>query len=148
MGAEVLLLDKILNSKFQKGLRHSAMMQSVKLYISFQLYADITVGWQVCQWLPAQWWQTSRASTWTDSSPNYKPLGPSKGPWWVLVYIFERSTGSKTPQRPLGASIRYSWKLELEDEKHLPSSWHNVTPETSLECLQNLILFLIFMKAN
>ena len=25
MGAEVLLLDKILNSKFQRGLRHSAM---------------------------------------------------------------------------------------------------------------------------
>ena len=33
MGAEVLLLDKILNSKFQRGLRHSAVLSNSNLQL-------------------------------------------------------------------------------------------------------------------
>ena len=56
MGAEVLLLDKILNSKFQRGLRHSAMWTLSSMVLFLQEYCKLCFSKWMKKWKFVMWW--------------------------------------------------------------------------------------------
>ena len=55
--AEVVILDKILNSKFQRGLRHSAMWTLSSMVLFLQEYCKLCFSKWMKKWKFVMWWK-------------------------------------------------------------------------------------------